>query len=48
MNYAAAVRFPIQSSSVCTEADVSWVGAQPITQKQHHTAPISSMTVQSV
>ena len=26
MNYAGAIRAPIQNASVCTQTDVSWVG----------------------
>ena len=29
MNYAGTTRAPIQCTSVCTQTDMSWVGAQP-------------------
>ena len=40
MNYAGAIRAPIQNASVCTNTDVSWVGAQPVTRKQRPAAPV--------
>ena len=33
MSYAGATKAPIQSSSVCTQTDVSWVGPQPVTRR---------------
>ena len=33
MNYAGTTKAPIQCTSVYTQTDVSWVGAQPVTQK---------------
>ena len=33
MNYAGATKAPTQCTSVCTQADVSWVGAQSVTRK---------------
>ena len=30
MSYAGTTKVPIQSSSVCTQTDVSWVGPQPV------------------
>ena len=33
MIYAGATMTPLQSSSVCTQTDVSWVGAQPVTRR---------------
>ena len=44
MNYAVAIRAPIQSASVC----VSWVGAQPVTRKQRPASPVTSRPVLSV
>ena len=43
MNYAGAVRAPIQSASVCTQTDVSWV----VTRKQRSATPVSSRPVPS-
>ena len=48
MNYAGAIRAPIQNASVCTQTDVSWVGAQPVTRKQRPAAPVNSRSVPSV
>ena len=48
MNYARAIRAPIQNASVCTQTDVSWVGAQPVTRKQRPAAPVNSRSVPSV
>ena len=48
MSYAGAAKTPIQSTSVCTQADVSWVGAQPVTRKQRPTASVTSRPVPSV
>ena len=48
MNYADATKPPIQSTSVCTQTDVSWVGAQPVTEKQRPAASVTSRPVQSV
>ena len=33
---------PIQSLSVCTQTDVSWVGTQLVTRKQCHAASVIS------
>ena len=38
MSYAGATKAPIQSSSVCTQTDVSWVGPQSVTQRQRPAA----------
>ena len=48
MNYAGAIRAPIQNASVSTQTDVSWVGAQPVTRKQRPAAPVNSRSVPSV
>ena len=48
MSYAGAVKTPIQSTSVCTQTDVSWVGAQPVTRKQRPAASVTSRLVPSV
>ena len=48
MNYAGAVRTPIQKASVSTQTDVSWVGAQPVTRKQRPTDYATGMPVPSV
>ena len=48
MNYAGAIRAPIQNASVCTQTDVSWVGAQPVTRKHRPAAPVNSRSVPSV
>ena len=41
-------RAPIQNTSVCTQTDVSWVGAQPVTRKQRPAASVTSRPVPSV
>ena len=46
MNYAGAIRAPIQNVSVCTQTDVSWVGDQPVTRKQR--PAVNSRSVPSV
>ena len=48
MNYAGATRAPIQCTSVCTQTDMSWVGAQPVTRKQRPAAAVTSRPVPSV
>ena len=48
INYAGATKAPIQSTSVCTQSDVAWVGAQPVTRKQHPAASVTSRPVPSV
>ena len=48
MNYAGAIRAPIQNASVCTQTDVLWVGAQSVTRKQRPAAPVNSRSVPSV
>ena len=48
MSYAGATNAPIQSSSVCTQTDVSWVGAQPVTRRQRLAASSTSRPVPSV
>ena len=45
MNYAGAIRATIQSASVCTQTDVSWVRAQPVARKQRPAAPVTSRPV---
>ena len=42
MNYAGATKAPIQRTSICTQTDVSWVGAQPVTRKQRPAASVTS------
>ena len=39
------IRAPIQNASVCTQTDVSWVGAQPVTRKQRPAAPVSKWSI---
>ena len=34
MNYAGSAKAPIQRTLVCTQTDVSWVGTEPVTQRQ--------------
>ena len=46
--YAGAAKTLIQSISVCTQTDVSWVGAQPVTRKQCPAASVTSRPVPSV
>ena len=48
MNYAGATNAPIQSTSVCTHTDKLWVGAQPVSQKKHPVASVTSMPVPSI
>ena len=48
MSYAGAAKPPIQGTSVCTQTDVSWVGAQPVTRKQRPAASVTSRPVPSV
>ena len=48
MNYAGATKAPTQCTSVCTQTDVSWVGAQPVTRKQRPPASVTSRPVPSV
>ena len=48
MSYAGAAKTPIQSTSVCTQTDVSWVGAQPVTRKQRPAASVASRPVTSI
>ena len=48
MNYSGTIRAPIQNASVCTQTDVSWVGAQPVTRVQRPAAPVNSRSVPSV
>ena len=48
MSYAGTVKTLIQSTSVCTQTDVSWVRAQPVTQKQRPAASVTSRPVPSV
>ena len=48
MNYAGATKAPTQCTSVCTQTDVSWVGAEPATRKQRHAVSVTSRPVPSV
>ena len=48
MSYAGAAKTPIQSTSVCTQTDVTWVGGQPVTRKQRPAASVTSRPVPSV
>ena len=48
MNYAGATKALIQCTSVCTQTDMSWVGAQPVTRKQRPAASVTSRPVPSV
>ena len=48
MNYAGTTKAPIQCTSVCTQTDMSWVGAQPITRKQRPAASVTIRPVPSV
>ena len=48
MSYAGATKAAIQSSSVCTQSDVSWVGPQPVTRRQRPAAPSTSRPLPSV
>ena len=48
MSYAGAAKTQIQSTSVCTQTDVSWVGAQPVTRKQRPAASVTSRPFPSV
>ena len=48
MSHAGAENAPIQSTSVCIQTDVLWVGAQPVTRKQRPAASVISRPVPSV
>ena len=48
MNYAGTTKAPIQCTSVCTQTDVSWVGAQHVTRKQRPAASVIARPVPSV
>ena len=48
MSYAGAAKTPIQSTSVCTPVDESWVGAQPVSRKPRPAASVTSRPVSSV
>ena len=48
MNYAGFTKAPIQCTSVCTQTDVSWVGAKPVTRKQRPAASVTIRPVPSV
>ena len=48
MNYAGATKAPIQCTSVCTQTDMSWVGAQPVTRKLCPAASVTSRPVPSI
>ena len=48
MNYAGATKAPIQSTSVCTQTDVSWVGAQPVSREQRPAASVTSSSVATI
>ena len=48
MNYAGATKATTQCTSVCTQTDVSWVGAQPATRKQRPAASVTRRPVPSV
>ena len=48
MSYAGAAKTPTQSTSVCTQTDVSSIGAQPVTRKQRPAASVTSRPVPSV
>ena len=45
INYAGTTKAPTQCTSVCTQTDVSWVWAQPVTRKQR---PAASVTIRPV
>ena len=48
MSYAGAAKTPIQSTSVCTQTDITWLGGQPVTRKQRPAASVTSRPVPSV
>ena len=48
MNYAGATKAPTQCTSVCTQTDVSLVGAQPDKRKQRPAASVTSRPVPSI
>ena len=48
MNYAGTTNAPTQCTSVCTQTDVSWVGAQSVTRKQRPAASVTIRPVPSV
>ena len=43
MNYAGTTKAPIQCTAVCTQTDVSWVGAQPVTQSVGTTTRVADV-----
>ena len=45
MNYAGTTKALIQCTSVCTQTDVSWVGAQPVTSVTSTPVPSISRSV---
>ena len=48
ISYAGATKTPIQSSSVCTQTNMSWVGSQPVTRRQRPAAPSASRPLPSI
>ena len=48
MNYTGTTKDPIQCTSVYTQTDVSWFGAQPVTRKQRPAASVTIRPVPSV
>ena len=48
MIYDGALKAQIQIASVCTQTDVSWVGPQSVTRKQHSAVSSTNMPVSSV
>ena len=48
MNYARNTKAPIQCTSVCTQTDMSSVGAQPVARKQRPAASVTIRPVPSV
>ena len=48
MNYAGTTKALTQCTSVCTQTNVSWVGAQPVAWKQRPAASVTSRPVPSI
>ena len=46
--FSNRTKAPSQCTSVCTQTDVSWVGAQPVMRKQRPAASVTSRPVPSV
>ena len=41
MNFAGAVKDPIQNTLICTQTDVPWIRSEPVTWRQRPAASIT-------